>query len=66
MGGEQQITVAYLRDRVAHYRELAAKADDHRAAERYQQLSELLEAEADSCERHPLTPTVGELNRADQ
>jgi hypothetical protein len=42
--GVPQITIVYLRNRAAHYRQLMAKTCDPRRANRYREFSELLES----------------------
>jgi hypothetical protein len=48
---ERQITVAYLRQRAAHYRDLMVRTADPRRAARYRDLSQLLDKEAEALAR---------------
>lgn len=52
MKEQQQITVAYLRQRAAHYRGLMTRSTDPRDIDRYREFSQLLDKEADALERH--------------
>jgi len=49
--------IAYLREKAAHFRKLAAKArlDQHMVAERLQKLAADLDAKADDLEGNPRT-----------
>jgi hypothetical protein len=53
--GVPQITIAYLRNRAAHYRQLMAKTSDPHRANRYPEFSELLESRSiEASEPHRL------------
>ena len=52
MKEQQQITVAYLRQRAAHYRDLMTRSTDPRDIDRYREFSQLLDKEADALERN--------------
>jgi hypothetical protein len=54
----KEITVAYLRERAARYRELLSKTANAVDAARYREISQLLDEEAESLERH-LTSAKG-------